>query len=54
MFACCGFWHSNQAHDRTHWSGFITPAMHDFAHIDYEILYGLFQFFLFLLFWHIR
>jgi hypothetical protein len=36
------FWHSNQPHDRAHWSAFIAPTVHDFAHIQYEFLYGLF------------
>jgi len=50
MLLCRGFWHSNEPHDRTHWSRFIASTVHDFAHIQYEILDGLFEFWLF---WHV-
>ena len=46
MFTRRGFWHPYQAHDRTHRRSSISPTVHDFAHIQYEILYGLFQFIL--------
>jgi len=50
MLLSRGFWHSNQPHDRTHRSRLIASTVHDFAHIKYEVLYGLLEFFLF---WHI-
>jgi hypothetical protein len=46
-----GFWHSNETHDRAHRSAFIASTVHDFAHVKYEVLDGLFEIFLF---WHIR
>ena len=37
-----GFRHSYQAHDRADRCGIVTSAVHHFAHIQDEILYGLF------------